>query len=111
MSQPGLFDSSAITVPSTSILGLSVITPTPCHACRSIFAVVGSSNGPHYGHYRCASCDAFLNWMRGETHRFLCDVIDNFGRPAEPIEIRHLHEFQLATTSSNRPHPQPPATH
>jgi hypothetical protein len=90
LGQLDLFGSSVATVPSTSILGLSVILPKEraCAACGSINATVGSSGGPHYARYLCASCGGFVGWMRGETYAFVCEVVDQFGRPTESISIR-----------------------
>jgi hypothetical protein len=79
---------STIAAPSTSIIGLTVILPRPCHACGSFKAVIGSSAGPHCARYVCGDCCLFLSWMRAETYAFVCDVVDNFGRPTEPITIR-----------------------
>src|SRR5690349_5096828 len=91
LGQLNLFGSSVATIPTTSILGLLVTLPSSraCTACGSINATVGSSGGPHYARYRCA-CGAFAGWMRGETYTFIRAIVDEFGRPDEPIIIRTI---------------------
>jgi hypothetical protein len=54
----------------------------------SINATIGSSGGPHFARYTCANCGGFAGWVRGESYSFVCDVIDHFGRPTDPVIIR-----------------------
>jgi hypothetical protein len=88
----------APTTPSSSPVGLSVILPKRCADCGSGAAVVGSSRGPHHASLLCESCRCHRGWLSGETFRFLSDVIDNFGRPTEPVVIRHNQSAQSADT-------------
>ena len=37
---------------------------------------------------RCSDCDRFRGWMSGETFAFITTIIDQFGRPTEPIVVR-----------------------
>jgi hypothetical protein len=78
----------APTTPSSSPVSLSVILPKPCRNCGYDTAIVGSSAGPHYARLNCCSCGCHRGWLGGQTFHFLSDVIDNFGRPTEPILIR-----------------------
>jgi hypothetical protein len=77
------------TAPSSSPVGLSVILPRQCGNCGSDNAIIGSSRGPHHASVLCACCGGHRGWLSGTTYRFLSDVIENFGRPTEPILIRH----------------------
>ena len=77
------------TTPSSSPVGLSVVLPKPCRSCGADTAVIGSSAGPHHASLACSRCGVHRGWLSGTTFRFLSDVIDGFGRPTEPIVIRH----------------------
>jgi hypothetical protein len=77
------------TSPSSSPTGLSVIVPKLCGKCGSDSAIIGSSRGPHHASLLCEYCGGHRGWLRGATYNFLFDVIENFGRPTEPILIRH----------------------
>jgi hypothetical protein len=77
-----------ITPPSTSPVGLSVILPRQCSNCGSDSAIVGSSAGAHHARLNCYGCGSHRGWLSGAAFKFLSDVIDNFGRSNEPIEIR-----------------------
>jgi hypothetical protein len=74
--------------PSSSPVDLSIILPKPCSNCGSDSAVVGSSRGPHHASLLCDCCGGHRGWLPGAAFKFLSDVIDNFGRPTEAIEIR-----------------------
>jgi hypothetical protein len=77
------------TTPSSSPIGLAVVPPKRCRSCGSDTAIIGSSAGPHYARLNCRSCGRHRGWLSGETFRFLSDAIDSFGRPTEPVVIRH----------------------
>jgi hypothetical protein len=88
MSLPGqlnLFEPA--TVASTSVRGLLVNLPGTC-LCGEAKAVIGSSSGPHYARVTCAACDRFRCWMSAESFAFVSNIIDEFGRPVEPIVVR-----------------------
>jgi hypothetical protein len=84
--QPAMFETTAL---SSSPVGLSVILPKPCGNCGSDSGIIGSSRGPHHASLLCECCGAHRGWLSGTTCKFLSDVIENFGRPTEPIEIRY----------------------
>ena len=77
------------TTPSSSPVGLEVILPKPCRSCGPAITTVGSSKGPHHASVACSCCGIHRGWLSGETFQFLCDIIDNFGRPTEPVVIRY----------------------
>jgi len=89
--QLSLFSSSEIkTASSTSIIGLTVcMADRPCRHCGSKDFILGSSAGPHHARLSCAGCDRHAGWISGETRRFIDSIIDHFGRPDEPILVRH----------------------
>jgi hypothetical protein len=86
MNQLSIFES---TLPSSSPIGLTVIMAKPCRNCGSDSAIIGSSRGPHHASALCECCGGHRGWLSGTTFKFLSDVIENFGRPTEPILIRH----------------------
>jgi len=79
---------SMIVTPSSSPIGLCVILPKPCCNCNSDTAVIGSSADPHHARLNCNCCGGHRGWLGAATFKFLSNVIDNFGRPSQPIEIR-----------------------
>jgi hypothetical protein len=88
--KPEQLDLFGITPPSTSIVGLIVtMAERPCRHCGSNAFILGSSCGPHHGRLGCAGCDRHSGWISGETRRFIDSIIDHFGRPDEPIIVRH----------------------
>jgi hypothetical protein len=89
MNAPVQLSMFASTTPSTSPVGLAVILPRQCNNCSADTAIIGSSAGPHHARLNCTCCGAHCGWLSGATFNFLSDVIENFGRPIEPIEIRH----------------------
>jgi hypothetical protein len=88
------------TTPSSSPIGLSVLLPKPCSNCGSDSTIIGSSAGPHYGRLNCECCGSHRGWLSGSTYKFLSDVIENFGRPNKPIEIRHNQSVPIADATA-----------
>jgi hypothetical protein len=88
------------TAPSSSPIGLSVILPKPCGDCGSDSTIVGSSAGPHYARLNCECCGRHRGWLSGTTYKFLSDVIESFGRPAEPIHIRYDQSVPITDTAA-----------
>lgn len=76
------------TIPSTSLIGLEAILPKPCASCGSNVVVMGSSAGPHWARLNCATCNAYRGWASAEACRFINEIINSFGRPAEAIIVR-----------------------
>jgi hypothetical protein len=89
-----------ITAPSTSLLGLVMITeerPCPCGERK---VVIDASAGPHYGSLICTVCERHRGWLSGPTHSFITNIIDSVGRPTEPIVAR----FKNSRASVDTPH-------
>jgi len=87
MTQIDMFSTAA---PSTSVVGLAVTVPRACGNCGATEVVVGSSAGPHHARLNCRSCGRHSGWMSGESFRFVSKVAECFGRPLEPITVRHF---------------------
>jgi hypothetical protein len=96
MNAPVQLSMFAVTSPSSSPVGLTVILPRLCRNCGADTGVIGSSAGPHHARLKCCGCGCHSGWLSGETFRFLSDVIDNFGRPTEPVEVRRNQSAQSA---------------
>lgn len=79
---------SMIATSSSSPVSLAIILRRICCNCGHERATIGSSAGPHAARLNCCGCGDHRGWLSAATFKFLCDVIDNFGRPIEPIEIR-----------------------
>jgi hypothetical protein len=73
---------------SGSLLGMIVRLPATCR-CDSIFAAIEAGRDPHHAELRCG-CGLHRGRISGASYRFLTEVIDRFGPPTSPIEIRAL---------------------
>jgi hypothetical protein len=91
-------DMFSSTVGSTSLTGLEVVLPRPCR-CGATVATIGSSAGPHHARLECARCDGHRGWVSYETYQFLTSIIDEFGRPDQPIAVR----FKDSRISADKP--------
>jgi hypothetical protein len=98
MGQLPLF-SELITEPSTSVIGLQVTLPQSCRCGESV-AITGSSRGPHHASIICGGCGAHRAWMSGTTYNFINAIIDEFGRPVEPIEITLNSRVRVDATAT-----------
>jgi hypothetical protein len=87
MTQIDMFSAVA---PSTSVVGLAIIVPRACGNCGAVEVVVGSSAGPHHARLNCRSCGRHSGWMSGTSYSFITKIIEHFGRPTEPITVRHF---------------------
>jgi hypothetical protein len=67
--------------------GLVVRPSQPCR-CGCELAVIGEGNGPHIASLHCAECDTHRGWVSHTAHKFLTEIVNRFGRPTEPINIR-----------------------
>jgi hypothetical protein len=69
-----------------ALFGLQVRLPDTCR-CGLMLALIEGGRGPHRAGLRCA-CGRHRGWVSVASYRFLTEIVDRFGRPAEPIEIR-----------------------
>jgi hypothetical protein len=68
--------------------GLVVQPPWPCRGCGCELATIGEGKGPHAASLHCIGCKMHRGWLSHTTHKFLIEIINKFGRPAEPIVLR-----------------------
>jgi hypothetical protein len=71
----------------TDLVGLAITMPSPCSRCNGTAATVGAGRGPHCASLMCA-CGRHLGWMSKQSHDFIAETVQQFGRPTEPIRIR-----------------------
>src|SRR5262245_35480922 len=73
---------------SAELIGLRVMLPAPCPRCCSSIAALGAGKAMHKASVIC-QCERYLGWVSAETYSFLTETVRNFGKPTEPIQIRH----------------------
>jgi hypothetical protein len=86
------------TVSSAAVIGLAVMLPRPC-CCGAVVATIGSSAGPHHARLQCAGCETHRGWLSRESYEFIAGVVEEFGRPEQPITVR----FKNSRTSADKP--------
>jgi len=74
--------------PSDPLHGLLARLPTAC-GCSSELAVIGPGKAMHAASLRCADCEKHRGWVSQATHKSLTETINQFGRPTEPVILRH----------------------
>ena len=85
-SQPDLFRRPVVPLPPRDRThGLLVRTPRPCRRCGAELVVIGPGKGPHAASLICAECETHRGWLSHESHRFITEIVDQSGRPTEPI--------------------------
>ena len=68
------------------LTGVEVHLPRHCQCGHDILHI-GPGRGPHRASLHCVRCGRHCGWLPNEISKFLCDVIEHFGRPTEPITI------------------------
>jgi hypothetical protein len=92
---PGQYDlflvsSAPPTVPDTGIVGLAVkMMHRPCRWCGSADFTITSSAAMHHAGLRCIACNKHGGWLSKGAFVFLEMTVEKFGRPVEPIAVRH----------------------
>jgi len=69
------------------LVGIEVNLPRHCQ-CGHDLLLVGPDRGPHRASLHCARCRRHCGWLSNEAAKFLCDVVQHFGRPTEPVRVR-----------------------
>ena len=69
------------------LVGIDVRLPDRCKHCSSQLAVIGPSRPPHRASMNCKSCGSFRGWVSNVSFDFISKVVEQFGRPTEPILI------------------------
>ena len=86
--QPDLFRQPVEPLPPRDRThGLLVRTPTPCR-CGAELGGDRTGEAMHAASLVCAECGTHRGWLSHESHRFLTEIVDKFGRPTEPIVLR-----------------------
>jgi hypothetical protein len=103
--QAEMFGSTTL---STSPVGLVIEHDRACPHCGTAAVVIGSSAKMHAARLTCCSCVRHCGWLSGQTHQFVSEIINHFGRPTEPITVRHnefvpAHEYSAAATATATP--------
>ena len=73
--------------PPDPLRGLAVQLPDECR-CGSAIARIGPPAGPHLAELRCDTCARHRGWLARATHKFISEIVQQFGRPKDPIAIR-----------------------
>ena len=93
--------------PADLLQGLLVQMPTACR-CRNELAVVGPGKAMHAAALLCCGCGKHRGWVSHETHRFLTETVNKFGRPTAPIILRSPSTSPAAGNSTERLHRSDP---
>jgi hypothetical protein len=67
-----------------SLVGLAIMLPEQCPRCGGHDAVIGAGRGPHKASIMCVG-GRHLGWMSIATFNFIHSIVQQFGRPTEPI--------------------------
>jgi hypothetical protein len=74
---------------AADIIGIVIVTDHACPKCKSARRIIGPGKAMHAGSLRCCDCDRHNGWLDRITADFLIELVTNFGRPTEPVRIRH----------------------
>ena len=69
------------------LIGINVKLPDACKHCGSNLAIIGPAPIPHRASLHCRGCQLFRGWVSNEAFRFVSKIVEQFGRPIEPILI------------------------
>jgi hypothetical protein len=69
------------------LIGIDVKLPDTCKQCGSEVAIIGPAPVPHRASLHCQECRQFRGWVSNEAFRFVAKIVEQFGKPAEPILI------------------------
>jgi hypothetical protein len=86
--------------------GLAVRLPDTC-SCGSRASVISEGPGRHSASLFCSQCRSNRGLVPLQVHAFLIEIVNTFGRPAAPIEIRRS---ELTIQNSDQPECAPTAS-
>jgi hypothetical protein len=69
------------------LIGINVKLPDGCKHCASDLAVIGAAPVPHRASLHCKECQLFRGWVSDTSFRFVSRVVEQFGKPTEPVLI------------------------
>jgi hypothetical protein len=86
----------------TPILGVAVVCPEigKCR-CGGRTTIVGEGKAQHAASLRCEGCDGWRKWLRTSVVSAMVATAKTFGKPTEPVVIRHLEETVAATSGAS----------
>lgn len=61
----------------------------PCAECGERAVIIDAGAGSHAAALRCACCGRHRGWLPTTVADFLTALVERFGRPSEPVVIRH----------------------
>ena len=85
------------------LIGIEIKMSRRCRCQHDLF-VVGPGRGAHRASLHCTRCARHCGWLSHRAAKFLSDVIEQFGRPTEPVCVR---EPPGATAEQVVVHPPP----
>ena len=78
---------SVLPAPNPAISGLVAKLPDVCKKCGSHLAIIGPASVPHRASLHCKECRTFRGWVSDTSLKFVSKVVEQFGKPTEPILI------------------------
>jgi hypothetical protein len=85
--QLDLFQRTAASLASTSVLGLTILTE-PCRYCGGTVSVIGTSCAMHSGRATCCGFGRHVRWISRQDFQRLTEIVDVLGHPTVPIDLR-----------------------
>jgi hypothetical protein len=79
--QSDLFDTNPL-------LNIRVKLGRRCACGADTLCVVGAPSKTHAALLACPHCNRNAGWLSKDAASFITSVIEKFGRPTEPIEVR-----------------------
>jgi hypothetical protein len=67
---------------------LKVCVARGCRQCSHDILITGPGKEPHRASLTCVRCGRHCGWLSAESAAFISEIIEHFGRPTEPIEVR-----------------------
>jgi hypothetical protein len=80
-SQPDMFHNA------DPIVGIEINLPRHCQCGHDILHV-GPGRGAHRASLQCARCGRYCGWLSHIVAKFLSELIEHFGRPISPVQVR-----------------------
>jgi hypothetical protein len=94
----GVDRAAALTSRLDLLKGLEVHMPSSCSKCGCVTALIHAE--ANRSSLRCTSCRAHLGSVSSLTERFLEKIVECFGRPTKPIQVRQNPLTELSPAPS-----------
>ena len=87
---------------ASSPVGLLVQLQRPFEqVCCKGLTVIGSSTRVHAASLHCADCGKHRGWLPHNVAAAITDIIDRFGRPTEPINLKTITSEEEPTMAKD----------